>query len=254
VQLAYLDSGQGAPPLVLIHGWTCDHTHFAPQAEYFGRRHRVISVDLRGHGASDKPSQDYTMAGFADDVAWLCSELRVEKPVIVGHSMGGVVALEVAARHADLPSAVVALDSPLLPAADLRARVARVIEDLKGPNYVQVARDFVSNRLFIESDDAGLKARVVESMSSAPQHVMASAMEQTFLCDTEGALAALAVPALVVSANGPAGLARIREAYPRIRVGQTVGAGHFLQLVVPDQVNAMLERFIAVAVPALAHA
>jgi pimeloyl-ACP methyl ester carboxylesterase len=58
VALAYETRGQGDPPILLVHGWTCDHTYFAPQAEHFSRNHRVISVDLRGHGESDKPEQD----------------------------------------------------------------------------------------------------------------------------------------------------------------------------------------------------
>jgi pimeloyl-ACP methyl ester carboxylesterase len=256
VQLAYEDSGRGEPPVVLIHGWTCDHTYFAPQAEYFARQHRVISLDLRGHGESDKPVQDYTMAGFADDVAWLCGELHVENPVIVGHSMGGVIAFEIAARHPGLPAAVVAVDSPLIPSDGLREGVAGLVTGLKGPNFVQASQDFVANVLFIEADDALLKARVVEAMSSAPQHVMASAMEQIFLCDTEASTSALSVPALVLNAEGPgwplAGLNRIKELNPAIMIGQTVGAGHFHQLVVPDQVNSMIERFISVAVPVLA--
>ena len=65
-----------------------------PQFDYFGRTHRVVAVDLRGHGASDKPMQEYTVAGFADDLAWLCDQLGVVKPVVVGHSMGGNVAFE----------------------------------------------------------------------------------------------------------------------------------------------------------------
>src|SRR5919108_486480 len=54
-------------------------------------------------------------AALADDVAWLCGQLGVEKPVVVGHSMGGNVALELAARHPALPAAVVAVDSPIVP-------------------------------------------------------------------------------------------------------------------------------------------
>jgi pimeloyl-ACP methyl ester carboxylesterase len=60
----------------------------ASQFDYFGRTHRVVAVDLRGHGASDKPMREYTVAGFADDLAWLCDQLGVVKPVVVGHSMG----------------------------------------------------------------------------------------------------------------------------------------------------------------------
>ncbi|HYY90303.1 MAG TPA: alpha/beta hydrolase [Chloroflexota bacterium] len=258
VALAYEDAGQGEPPIVLVHGWTCDHTYFAPQAERYSRNHRVISVDLRGHGESDKPQQDYTMAQFADDLAWLCEQLRVQKPVVIGHSMGGVIAFELAARHPDLPAAVVADDAPIAPPQVVRDAIAPVIEGVKTPNYRQVSQDFVANALFMPTDDPALKARVVEGMSSAPQHVMASAIEHIFACDTETATAAVKVPALLLNAEGPvwplAGLARIKELCPQVMIGQTVGAGHFHQLVVPDQVNAMIDRFLAVAVPAPALA
>ena len=77
--LAYEDTGAGDPPFVFVHGWTCNHTHFAPQVEHFGRQHRTVAVDLRGHGASAAPEQDYTISGFADDVAWLCEQLGVAR-------------------------------------------------------------------------------------------------------------------------------------------------------------------------------
>jgi pimeloyl-ACP methyl ester carboxylesterase len=63
VALAYEEAGRGDPPLLLVHGWTCDHSFFAPKFEHFSRTHRVVNVDLRGHGESDKPLQDYTVAG-----------------------------------------------------------------------------------------------------------------------------------------------------------------------------------------------
>jgi pimeloyl-ACP methyl ester carboxylesterase len=194
------------------------------------------------------------MAQFADDVAWLCQQLGVTRPVIVGHSMGGVIAFEVAARHPDLPLAVVAVDAPLIPGQELRDGVAQLVEGLKSPNYRQASQDFVANLLFLETDDRALKARVVEQMSSAPQHVMVSAMEQLFACDTAASTAAVKVPALLLNAEGPgwplAGVARIKEVNPNVVIGQTVGAGHFHQMVIPDQVNAMIAQFLKVAVPA----
>ena len=64
----------------------------------WGNQEPNLSSDLRGHGRSDVPHQDYTMAAFADDLAWPCTELELTKPVVVGHSMGGNVALKLAAR------------------------------------------------------------------------------------------------------------------------------------------------------------
>jgi pimeloyl-ACP methyl ester carboxylesterase len=89
VALAYEDTNTNLPPLILVHGCGLDHTSLARQAEFFIKSHRVISVDLRGHGESDAPHQDYTTAAFADDLAWLCTELAIVKPTAVGHSMGG---------------------------------------------------------------------------------------------------------------------------------------------------------------------
>jgi pimeloyl-ACP methyl ester carboxylesterase len=84
-------------PIVLLHGWCCDHTYFAPQFEHFSDNgHMVLALDLRGHGESDAPEQAYSMQLFADDVAWLVGELGIELPVVIGHSMGGVVAFQLA--------------------------------------------------------------------------------------------------------------------------------------------------------------
>ncbi len=107
VALAYEEAGSGAPPILLVHDLGSDHTSFASQFEYLRRSHRVVAVDLRGHGQSDKPEGAYTVALLADDLAWLCYELGLYRPVVLGHGLGGMVALDLAARYRDLPSAIV---------------------------------------------------------------------------------------------------------------------------------------------------
>jgi pimeloyl-ACP methyl ester carboxylesterase len=239
--------------MLLVHGWSCDHTYFAPQFERFSRSHRVVAVDLRGHGASDAPRQAYTMAGFADDLAWLCGERGIERPVAIGHSMGGAVVLELAARYPDLPGAIVMVDGatvafagPLTPTHPRYEFIRR----MRGPEYREVARGFVE-QMFLPTDDPARRARILEQMLSTPQHVMASAMEQVSSCDMAAAAAACRIPALYIQAAAPRPeLARFRELCPQLITGQTVGAGHFNQLEVPDQVNAMIERFLAISLPA----
>src|SRR3982075_2427821 len=96
VRLAHFEAAPNAlqsPPLVLVNGWTGDHGIFTPQIAHFGQTRRVVAVDLRGHGASDAPEQEYTIPGFADDIAWQCAQLGLQKPVVIGHSIGGAVVL-----------------------------------------------------------------------------------------------------------------------------------------------------------------
>lgn len=72
---------------MFIHGWCCDHTFFEPQFEHFKGSHSVTTLDLRGCGKSDEPEGSYDIPTMADDVAFLCGELGLSKPVIVGHSL-----------------------------------------------------------------------------------------------------------------------------------------------------------------------
>ncbi len=247
VALAYEEAGSGARPLLFVHGWTCDHTYLAPQLDHFRARHRVVAVDLRGHGQSDKPEQGYAIEGFAEDLAWLCGQLGIEKPVVVGHSMGGTVALALAARYPDLPAAIVMIDTSVLPSEERIEASRELLRALRGPDYREAQRRFVEERMFLPSTDARLKGRILDEMSSAPRHVMASAWEHIWSFDFAAAALACKVPALFVNAAAPRPeLERLRQLCPRVVTGQTVGAGHFNQLEVPDQVNAMIERFLAV--------
>ena len=73
-KLAYEERGTGDPAFVFVHGWTCDRSFFAPQVDHFAQHHRVVSLDLRGHGESDKPQGEYPIAAYADDISYLIEE------------------------------------------------------------------------------------------------------------------------------------------------------------------------------------
>ena len=246
-KLAYVEQGAGEPPVVLVHGWCCEHTYMAPLAAHFAPRHRIVAVDLRGHGASDRPERPYTMEGFADDLAFLCDELAVHKPIVIGHSMGGLIALDLAARYPELPRAVVALDSPVVPPQGFADSMMRQLERLKGPDYLDAVRRQVAN-MFLPTDDAERKKRIIDGMSSTAQHVMASAMEQMLTYDSDAAMAACRVPFLHIGSAVPMpDWPRLKLLCPQAVNGQVVGSGHFLQLEVPEQVHAMIDRFLAMA-------
>jgi|RhiMethySRZTD1v2_1073278.scaffolds.fasta_scaffold106478_2 pimeloyl-ACP methyl ester carboxylesterase len=246
VELFYAEAGSGEPPVLLVHGLACDHTAMAPLFTYFRRNHRVITVDLRGHGESDKPEQDYTMATFADDLAWICGELGIEKPIVIGHSMGGVIAVELAARFPGLPIAIVTLDAPVAPPRVLVDRLTSLAEGFRSPAFQELQSKFVDS-LFLPTDNKERQARIKAGMMSTPQHVAVSAFANIF-ADTTSAIQACRVPLLVLSATESlSDPTRLREVCPHVVTGQTVGAGHFHQLEVPEQINPMIERFLTIA-------
>ena len=253
VALYYEEAGGREPPVLLVHGWCCDHTYFAPQFEHLAERgHRVVAVDLRGHGKSDKPHQRYAMQDFADDLAWMCLRLELAKPVVVGHSMGGIVAFDLAARYPDLPSSVVMLDAAVVLPSAARAAIPSLLEELRGPDYQNVLRGYASKSLFIPTDDEQRKERILRSMSSAPQHVVVSAFEGLRDYDPTEAAGGLALPGVYIAADElqpRSDMTRFHEMFSDIQYGKTVGSGHFCQLEVPEQVNAMIERFLAVTLP-----
>jgi pimeloyl-ACP methyl ester carboxylesterase len=243
VHLFYRESGTGDPPMVFVHGWTCDHSYFSPQLDHFELSHRVVGIDLRGHGASDAPEGDYSMPALADDVAWVCSELGVTGAVVVGHSMGAVIATELAASHPELAGALVLVDPATIgPPSDM---VSVFADSLAGPDGAQVRRSFVEARLFSSTDDPELKERVVSAMLRADNRVAAACMRGLGAWDGSAALGAVRVPALVIHADRPMNEPEALTARcPTLVNAHTPGVGHFNQLLAPDAVNSLIDDFV----------
>ncbi len=248
VRLCYEESdlaGVNRAPIMFVHGWCCDHRYFAPQHGHFATRHHVVSVDQRGFGASDKPDQKYTIEGFADDLAWLCRELGLTKPALVGHSMGGAIALATAARHPELPRAIALCDPAIFFPGFMASAIQPFLTALASPGFKEAATQFADQRLFIAADDPVMRARIVAEMSQTQQQVMSTAFESIMSFDSESAAKACKVPTLLIDAEPPVcERARFKAACPQLQFASTAGAGHFHQLLVPDQVNAMIAKFL----------
>lgn len=100
LDLAYVEIPGSEPPLVLVHGFTDTSRSFSLLAPHLSGR-RLIMPDLRGHGAS-QAGRGFDIIDFCDDVAGLIRRLRLDRPVVVGHSLGGMVAIQLAARHPEI--------------------------------------------------------------------------------------------------------------------------------------------------------
>jgi pimeloyl-ACP methyl ester carboxylesterase len=111
VTLHYVQWGEQGPPIVCVHGLTANAFCFQSYADELASDHRVIAYDLRGRGDSDKLEDGYSIPIHTDDLSELIDELGLERPIIIGHSLGALIALNFAAQYPDKLSKLVLVDA-----------------------------------------------------------------------------------------------------------------------------------------------
>jgi pimeloyl-ACP methyl ester carboxylesterase len=250
VHIDYRVSGRGEPLVVLIHGWSCDANYWRAQIDDLKGTYTVVAVNLAGHGASGRNRSRWTIGAFGADVAAVLANLPEGKVVLVGHSMGGPVALEAARLIPDRVAGVIGVDAfddigATRSAADREfadSLIARLNAD-----YIGATREFVTTRLFPKDADAALVRRVADDMALAPPEVAVPSLRALFDYDYGPALAALRAPIVDIESDirGPVDLARIRRVVPDFRAEIMPGRGHFPMLEDPQGFNQRLREAIS---------
>src|ERR1700751_5730660 len=164
--------------------------------------------------------------------------------------MGGVIALQLAATHPELCAAVCLIDSVVFPPDAFIPQLKLLGDQLAGAAYIQTLQ-LAAGALFIETDDPVRKAHVLTEMAKTSQHVAVPAFRNHLLdSDVSRAARACRVPiAYIAASNLMADLGQFKQLCPQLVTAQTLGSGHFCLLEVPEQVNAMLERFVKISLP-----
>lgn len=248
VRLAYDESGTGDATVLLLHGMACVRGHMARIHEHLASRYRCVSLDLRGHGDSDVPIGAYTMDDFCADVDAVIDALDLGRPVLVGHSFGGSVALAYADRCPRRVSALVMLDSGMRSNATVTADLGPFYAALRSGDaalYAATLDAFVRARLVDPVDGDAFATEIAQLMATVPSHVFLSMSDTVQQLQSAETAARSTLPALLVlSRQDFAAPEAVAALGPNWHVGRVVGAGHFVQVVVPDQVNAMIDRFL----------
>lgn len=112
VKLHYYRTGGNKPAMVLLHGVTDDGLCWSPVVDVLADQFDLVMVDLRGHGKSKAPEEGYTLSVMAGEVVALIKELALEKPIIMGHSMGAITTMTLAGLFPDVARAIVLEDPP----------------------------------------------------------------------------------------------------------------------------------------------
>jgi pimeloyl-ACP methyl ester carboxylesterase len=247
VHIEYQVYGHGEPAVVLVHGWSNNANYWNAQLDDLKARYTVVTLNLAGHGASDRNREDWSMANYAADVAAVVHEIPNRKVVLVGHAMGGIVVLEAARMLGSRVIGIIAVDS--LKSIGQPPMSKAQFEELVQPfraDFIGHMRDFVGAYLFTKDADPLFVRKVADDMARAAPQVAIPSLEAVFHYDF-AALPDIHVPIIAINSDlhMPTDEARIRKSAPTFRSIVVPGAGHFLMMESPQRFNPILLRAIA---------
>ncbi len=245
----------GAPSLLLLHGIGSRGSSWWPVIDDLAGHFRLLVADLRGHGDSDKPPRGYLLPDYAADLDGLLRALGLDRPLILGHSLGGIIALTWAVDHPDTAAAIALEDTglrggpELKPAFDGWIALASMTPERAAAYYAGEHPDW-------SADDCRRRA---ESITAVPAAVFTELRDENLRPAAErgdrvASLAGIRSPLLLVHGDSTAGgmvhpedVARFAATVAGARVARVPGAGHSVHRDYP-------EAFLAVVVPFLAEA
>jgi len=244
--IAYEVTGEGAPALVFVHCWACNRDFWRGQIDTFAADHRVVAIDLPGHGASGRDRAAWTLEAYADDVATVVETLDLSPVVLVGHSMGGPVSLLAAARLGARVESVVCADTLHDAAFEMPEEAIEGWRQAFEADYEGGMRQGIEGMV---PDDEALRAWIGdEAMKADPDAIMA--LIPAFASfDLGAALEAASVPVRCINAvpYGPYAIPTAVETNRRYGDFDAVemdGVGHYLHLEKPDAFNAHMRDML----------
>jgi pimeloyl-ACP methyl ester carboxylesterase len=243
-KIHYTSDGKGSEALVLVHGWGSNLDFWRAQVPELAKRARVIALDLPGHGKSDKPETTYSMDYFAAAIDAVMKDAKVERAVLVGHSMGTPVIRQYYRKYPQKTLALVIVDGGLRPFGTKEQR-EQFMAPMRGPNYKEAgAQMFAAMSATLSAED---KARVKASFDNTPQQVLVSAMEAM----SDEALYAtdkINVPVLAILAKSPFWAPDTEQFFrslaPDLEYQMWEGVDHFLHMGKPKEFNAAVIAFL----------
>lgn len=243
-RIHYKSYGKGSQALVLVHGWTCNMSHWRDQISDLSKRNRVIALDLPGHGESDKPQIAYTMDLFANAIDAVMRDAKVERAVIAGHSMGTPVARQFYRKYPQKTLGIIIVDGGLRLFGTKEMRDG-FLTMFRSPNYKEAGAQMFNQ--MVGTLPAAEQERIKTSFSNTPQYVLVSAMESM---NSEALYGPdkINVPVFAVMAKSPFWPADteqfLRGLAPDVEVQWWEGVGHFLMMEKPKQFNDAVIAFL----------
>jgi sigma-B regulation protein RsbQ len=239
-------SGHGSKTVILVHGYTCDESTWSEQVPVLAKEYRMVTLDLPGHGRSESPKDGkFSMDLFARSIEAVRAEVKADRIVLVGHSMGTPVVLRYAHLYPQHTAALVFVDGLMpLPAAQAGA-LADAGAAMGGPNGRNVREQMIRS-FFVVGTSPAVQTKVLHMMLGAPEATAVGAMNAT----REPAGQTTDIPMVPIFAiyAGPSHIASaqaVHASFPTAEYTEIPGTGHFLMLEKPEEFNRLLLGFLS---------
>lgn len=253
IKLHYETFGEGSPALVFLHPLSTNRYFWSHQLFAFARDHRVLVTDLRGHGLSDKPASGYSVDAMAADVLAILDDAAIDEAVLVGSSLGGMIAIQVALDAPKRALAMVIVSSatglsPSVPPAVLEAYAERFEAAfdfmLQGATSAMTKATRPEVGAFLAS-----VARTQGNFSPSTFLSCVNDPRGVFQWDVAERLAAIDAPALILAGAEDQAMPieatrRLAHAIPRADFKVAPDVGHFYPIERPAELNAELRTFL----------
>ncbi len=247
VKIRYDRLGTAKWTLVFVHGWSCDRSYWASQAEAFSSGYTVLNIDLAGHGESGTNREDWTIEAFGADVASAIDNENLFNVILVGHSMGGPVVIEAARRLDDRVKLIIAVDTlqetgqPPMSDKESRELWAPFTED-----FAISLDGFVRSSFFLPTSEPELVDQVAKDMAAADPAIALPAGHSLTTWNQRKAIKAIRkIPFVLINADyRPTDRESLAKLHPHSRVALMSDVGHFPMLEDPAAFNQILSMVI----------
>ena len=245
VKLAYYVYGEGAPTLVFVVAFVGSAEMWIPQVNYFSQNFKMVTVDMRGAGESDKPADNYTIDLYVDDLNSIIEELQEKNFVLVGESGGASIVLQYAATHPGKVSKLVLIGTP--PAYYPPSHKSRTLASFQ-KSYSEALRTFLK-LLFPEPGTEYVKEWGFKICQKTTQEIAINRLRNASKEDIRPFLEKINIPTLIIHGEDdmvcPLEAAKYTHGkIPGSRMYIFKGKGHLPSITAADRFNRVLKEFI----------
>lgn len=253
IRLHYYRTGDGnKPSMVLLHGYTDNGLCWTDLAHELENDYDIVMMDYRGHGLSDAPLTGYKTDDYTADAVGLIEALKLKKPIIIGHSMGGSIAAQIVLTRPDIPQKAVLIDPPGVakPLFDTEAKKKDALryfqKDIKYLHNASLDTLLKEAAKRHPAISAQARQRWADSKVQTKPQIAETVINLPYLGDQ---WSKITVPTLILKADADEKtkqeeLAAVKGA-PNVTLVHVTGTGHLVHLEKPEASMAELRTFLA---------